>query len=55
MENFILLLCFWKRQVPLGVFREHTINFSTSWFVAVHAAVPFILKLKKSVLKQPWL
>ncbi|WZY78179.1 hypothetical protein YC2023_024563 [Brassica napus] len=36
--------------VPLGVWREHTIKFSPSWFVAVHAAVPFIAMLRKSVL-----
>ncbi|KAJ0654529.1 hypothetical protein HanOQP8_Chr15g0596021 [Helianthus annuus] len=36
--------------VPLGVWREHTEKFSPSWFVAVHAAVPFIGMLRKSVL-----
>ncbi|XP_010547381.1 PREDICTED: uncharacterized protein LOC104819149 [Tarenaya hassleriana] len=36
--------------VPLGVWREHTEKFSPSWFVAVHAAVPFIAILRKSVL-----
>ncbi|KAJ0102685.1 hypothetical protein Patl1_06147 [Pistacia atlantica] len=36
--------------VPLGVWREHTKKFSPSWFVAVHAAVPFIGMLRKSVL-----
>uniref|UniRef100_A0A1J3HL15 Uncharacterized protein n=1 Tax=Noccaea caerulescens TaxID=107243 RepID=A0A1J3HL15_NOCCA len=36
--------------VPLGVWREHTIKFSPSWFLAVHAAVPFIAMLRKSVL-----
>ncbi|KAJ8626052.1 hypothetical protein MRB53_019359 [Persea americana] len=36
--------------VPLGVWREHTEKFSPSWFVAVHAAVPFIAMLRKSVL-----
>ncbi|XP_042506104.1 uncharacterized protein LOC122082538 [Macadamia integrifolia] len=36
--------------VPLGVWREHTRKFSPSWFVAVHAAVPFIAMLRKSVL-----
>lgn len=36
--------------VPLGVWREHTQKFSVSWFVAVHAAVPFIAMLRKSVL-----
>ncbi|CAH2078560.1 unnamed protein product [Thlaspi arvense] len=36
--------------VPLGVWREHTVKFSPSWFLAVHAAVPFIAMLRKSVL-----
>ncbi|XP_057476773.1 uncharacterized protein LOC130764502 [Actinidia eriantha] len=36
--------------VPLGVWREHTEKFSPSWFAAVHAAVPFIAVLRKSVL-----
>ncbi|CDO99733.1 unnamed protein product [Coffea canephora] len=36
--------------VPLGVWREHTEKFSPSWFAAVHAAVPFIGMLRKSVL-----
>ncbi|XP_076900574.1 uncharacterized protein LOC143554774 isoform X1 [Bidens hawaiensis] len=36
--------------VPLGIWREHTKKFSPSWFVAVHAAVPFIGMLRKSVL-----
>ncbi|XP_022746660.1 uncharacterized protein LOC111296558 [Durio zibethinus] len=36
--------------VPLGIWREHTVKFSPSWFVAVHAAVPFIAMLRKSVL-----
>ncbi|KAI3817680.1 hypothetical protein L1987_11477 [Smallanthus sonchifolius] len=36
--------------VPLGIWREHTEKFSPSWFVAVHAAVPFIGMLRKSVL-----
>ncbi|KAM0945701.1 hypothetical protein DsansV1_C10g0105521 [Dioscorea sansibarensis] len=36
--------------VPLGVWREHTDKFSPQWFVAVHAAVPFIAMLRKSVL-----
>ena len=36
--------------VPLGVWREHTEKFSLSWFIAVHAAVPFIAMLRKSVL-----
>ncbi|KDP25731.1 hypothetical protein JCGZ_23952 [Jatropha curcas] len=36
--------------VPLGIWREHTEKFSLSWFTAVHAAVPFIGMLRKSVL-----
>ncbi|XP_068634999.1 uncharacterized protein [Aristolochia californica] len=36
--------------VPLGIWREHTKKFSPSWFIAVHAAVPFIAMLRKSVL-----
>ncbi|XP_008777909.1 uncharacterized protein LOC103697763 isoform X2 [Phoenix dactylifera] len=36
--------------VPLGVWREHTVKFSPQWFAAVHAAVPFIAMLRKSVL-----
>ncbi|XP_077220719.1 uncharacterized protein LOC143854573 isoform X2 [Tasmannia lanceolata] len=36
--------------VPLGIWREHTEKFSSSWFAAVHAAVPFIAMLRKSVL-----
>ena len=36
--------------VPLGIWREHTEKFSPSWFAAVHAAVPFIALLRKSVL-----
>lgn len=36
--------------VPLGMWKEHTEKFSLSWFMAVHAAVPFIAMLRKSVL-----
>ncbi|KAJ6901925.1 hypothetical protein NC651_019655 [Populus alba x Populus x berolinensis] len=36
--------------VPLGIWREHTKKFSPSWFAAVHAAVPFIAMLRKSIL-----
>ncbi|XP_028759425.1 uncharacterized protein LOC114718309 [Neltuma alba] len=36
--------------VPLGAWKEHTEKFSLSWFAAVHAAVPFIAMLRKSVL-----
>lgn len=36
--------------VPLGVWREHTHKFSLSWFIAVHAAVPFIAMLRKAIV-----
>lgn len=36
--------------IPLGIWREHTKKFSPQWFAAVHAAVPFIAMLRKSVL-----
>ncbi|XP_059628272.1 uncharacterized protein LOC132271044 [Cornus florida] len=36
--------------IPLGIWREHTKKFSPSWFAAVHAAIPFIGMLRKSVL-----
>ncbi|XP_052184450.1 uncharacterized protein LOC127796387 isoform X2 [Diospyros lotus] len=36
--------------VPLGIWKEHTEKFSPSWFAAIHAAVPFIAMLRKSVL-----
>ena len=36
--------------IPLGLWKEHTKNFSLAWFVAVHASVPFIAMLRKSVL-----
>ncbi|XP_009596346.1 uncharacterized protein [Nicotiana tomentosiformis] len=36
--------------IPLGIWREHTEKFSLSWFTAVHAAVPFIAMLRKSVV-----
>lgn len=36
--------------IPLGIWREHTKKFSPSWFAAVHAAIPFIAMLRKSVL-----
>ncbi|XP_051137026.1 uncharacterized protein LOC127255520 [Andrographis paniculata] len=36
--------------IPLGVWREHTRKFSLPWFTAVHAAVPFIAMLRKSVV-----
>lgn len=36
--------------IPLGIWREHTEKFTPQWFAAVHAAVPFIAVLRKSVL-----
>ncbi|KAG9137221.1 hypothetical protein Leryth_026407 [Lithospermum erythrorhizon] len=36
--------------IPLGIWREHTEMFSPSWFAAVHAAVPFIAMLRKTIL-----
>ncbi|KAG9158870.1 hypothetical protein Leryth_027432 [Lithospermum erythrorhizon] len=36
--------------IPLGIWREHTAKFSLSWFAAVHAAVPFIAMLRKTIL-----
>ncbi|GAQ87562.1 hypothetical protein KFL_003610060 [Klebsormidium nitens] len=36
--------------VPLGMWREHVEKFSPEWFVAVHAAVPFVAMLRKAVL-----
>ncbi|CAJ1930952.1 unnamed protein product [Sphenostylis stenocarpa] len=36
--------------VPFGMWKEHTKKFSLSWFAAVHAAVPFITMLRKSVV-----
>ncbi|KAJ4759036.1 zinc finger B-box protein [Rhynchospora pubera] len=35
--------------IPLGIWREHTVKFSPQWFLAIHAAVPFIAMLRKSV------
>ncbi|CAI9755509.1 unnamed protein product [Fraxinus pennsylvanica] len=48
----MLVICFLgiAANIPLGVWREHTTKFSLSWFVAVHAAVPFIAMLRKSVV-----
>ncbi|EPS61386.1 hypothetical protein M569_13412, partial [Genlisea aurea] len=36
--------------VPLGIWREHVQKFSPPWFAAIHAAVPLIAMLRKSVL-----
>eukprot|EP00252_Welwitschia_mirabilis_P005922 TRINITY_DN16511_c0_g1_i1.p1 TRINITY_DN16511_c0_g1~~TRINITY_DN16511_c0_g1_i1.p1 ORF type:complete len:397 (+),score=94.53 TRINITY_DN16511_c0_g1_i1:340-1530(+) len=35
--------------VPLGVWREHTQKFSPAWFIAIHAAIPFVAMLRKAV------
>lgn len=35
--------------IPLGIWREHAVKFSPQWFVSIHAAVPFIAMLRKSV------
>ncbi|XP_033129400.1 uncharacterized protein LOC103873683 [Brassica rapa] len=47
---FLIALMWMASDVPPGVCREHTVNFSSSWFVAVHAVVPFIPMLGNSVL-----
>lgn len=49
-KMFIIALLGMAANVPLGVWREHTLKFSLPWFIAVHAAVPFIAMLRKSVL-----
>ncbi|XP_059657007.1 uncharacterized protein LOC132303668 [Cornus florida] len=36
--------------IPLGIWKEHTKKFSPSWFAAIHASIPFIAMLRKSVL-----
>ncbi|GFR52740.1 hypothetical protein Agub_g15351 [Astrephomene gubernaculifera] len=36
--------------VPCGMWREHTKKFSSQWFVAVHATIPFIAMLRKAVI-----
>lgn len=47
---FVIGLLGMAANVPLGIWREHTEKFSPSWFAAVHAAVPFIAMLRKTVL-----
>ncbi|KAL4385326.1 hypothetical protein GQ457_15G007870 [Hibiscus cannabinus] len=49
-KMFVIALLGMAANMPLGAWREHTDKFSLSWFVAVHAAVPFIAMLRKSVL-----
>lgn len=36
--------------VPLGAWREHLVKFSPAWFVAVHASIPLVIMMRKSVL-----
>ncbi|PNW70224.1 hypothetical protein CHLRE_17g710900v5 [Chlamydomonas reinhardtii] len=36
--------------VPCGMWREHTDKFSSQWFMAVHATIPFIAMLRKAVI-----
>lgn len=36
--------------IPLGIYREHTVKFSPQWILAVHATVPFIAMLRKAVV-----
>lgn len=33
--------------IPCGAWREHCEKFSGSWFLAVHASIPFIAMLRK--------
>lgn len=40
--------------LPSGAWREHTRKFSPQWFLAVHAAVPFVAMLRKAVLMPRW-
>ncbi|KAJ4720829.1 Zinc finger B-box domain containing protein 1 isoform 1 [Melia azedarach] len=47
---FVIGMLGMAANVPLGIWREHTEKFSVSWFAAVHAAVPFIAMLRKTVL-----
>ncbi|KAF2316112.1 hypothetical protein GH714_041122 [Hevea brasiliensis] len=49
-KMFVIAILGMAVNVPLGVWKEHTKKFSLSWFAAVHAAVPFIAMLRKSVV-----
>lgn len=49
-KMLVIALLGMAANVPLGVWREHTQKFSLAWFTAVHAAVPFIAMLRKSVM-----
>ena len=40
--------------VPFGAVREHTEKFSPSWFLAVHATVPFFAFMRKGVGMPKW-
>jgi hypothetical protein len=40
--------------LPCGMWREHTKKFSPQWFLAVHAAIPFVAMLRKAVLMPKW-
>lgn len=49
-KMLVIALLGMAANVPLGVWREHTQKFSLAWFTAIHAAVPFIAMLRKSVV-----
>ncbi|KAI3418513.1 uncharacterized protein J3R85_013713 [Psidium guajava] len=49
-KMLVIALLGMAANVPLGAWKEHTEKFSLSWFAAVHAAVPFIAMLRKSVV-----
>lgn len=36
--------------VPLGAWREHLVKYSPAWFVAVHASIPLVIMMRKSVM-----
>jgi hypothetical protein len=36
--------------LPCGAVREHFEKFSTGWFIAVHATIPFVAMLRKAVI-----
>ncbi|KAL3688104.1 hypothetical protein R1sor_014413 [Riccia sorocarpa] len=52
LPNKILAIgCFGMMlNIPLGMWREHTVKFSPQWILAVHATVPFIAMLRKAVV-----
>ncbi|GLT61484.1 hypothetical protein SLA2020_341870 [Shorea laevis] len=49
-KMLVIALLGMAANIPLGVWKEHTKKFSLSWFAAIHAAVPFIAMLRKSVV-----